>query len=59
MTNFDYLMLLNSYAQRSMRDLTQYPAMPWVLKDFKSEVLDLQDPMVYRDLSTPIGAIDV
>jgi factor associated with neutral sphingomyelinase activation len=59
MSNFDYLMLLNSYAQRSMQDLTQYPVMPWVIKDYKSPVLDLSDPMIYRDLSQPIGALDV
>lgn len=51
-------MLLNSYAQRSFKDLTQYPVMPWVLKDFKSEELDLQDPNSFRDLSKPIGALD-
>jgi factor associated with neutral sphingomyelinase activation len=51
-------MLLNSYAQRSLHDLTQYPVMPWVLKDYKSEILDLQDASVYRDLSKPIGALD-
>jgi len=33
--------------------------MPWVIKDYKSKVLDLHDPMIYRDLSTPIGAMDV
>ena len=32
--------------------------MPWVLKDFKSETLDLSDPSVFRDLSKPIGAMD-
>lgn len=31
---------------------------PWVLKDFKSEVLDLNDENVYRDLSKPIGALN-
>lgn len=31
---------------------------PWVLQDFKSDVLDLTDPKVYRDLSKPIGAIN-
>lgn len=41
MTNFDYLMVLNCYAQRSFQDLTQYPVMPWVLKDYNSEILDL------------------
>ena len=32
--------------------------MPWVLKDFKSQELDLDDKNVYRDLSKPIGAMD-
>mmetsp|Transcript_8665 Transcript_8665/g.14688 ORF Transcript_8665/g.14688 Transcript_8665/m.14688 type:complete len:512 (+) Transcript_8665:279-1814(+) len=58
LTNFDYLMLVNSYAQRSFQDLTQYPVMPWVLKDYKSPVLNLADPNVYRDFSKPIGAMD-
>ena len=58
MSNFDYLMLLNSYAQRSFQDLTQYPVMPWVLKEYKSEYLDLTDPNVYRDFKKPIGAMD-
>jgi factor associated with neutral sphingomyelinase activation len=58
LSNLDYLLLLNSYAQRSFQDLTQYPVFPWVLQDFKSEVLDLKDPKVYRDLSKPIGALN-
>ena len=31
---------------------------PWVIKEYKSEVLDLKDPQVYRDLSLPIGAMN-
>ena len=58
MSNFDYLMIVNTYAQRSFQDLTQYPVMPWVLKDFKSEFLDLEDPNSFRDLSLPIGALN-
>jgi len=58
MTNFDYLMMLNSYAQRSFSDLTQYPVMPWILKDYKSEILDLDNPAIYRDFTKPIGAMD-
>ena len=58
MSNFDYLMLLNSYAQRSFQDLTQYPVMPWVLKEFKAETLDLSNPEFFRDLTKPIGAMD-
>ena len=40
--NFTYLMHLNSVADRSVNDLTQYPVMPWVLCDFKSEELNLE-----------------
>jgi len=32
--------------------------MPWVLRDYKSGMLDLQDPNSYRDLAKPIGALN-
>ena len=57
-SNFDYLMGLNSLAQRSFSDLTQYPVFPWVVVDFDSEELDLEDPRIYRDLSRPIKALN-
>lgn len=31
--------------------------MPWVLKDYTSPILDLQNQNVFRDLSKPIGAL--
>ena len=49
-SNFDYLMFLNAEAGRSLSDLAQYPVFPHVLSDFKSPVLDLENPLVYRDL---------
>jgi len=52
------LLLLNSYAQRSFQDLTQYPVFPWILNDYKSDVLDLKDKNIFRDLSKPIGALN-
>lgn len=55
MSNFDYLMMLNTVAGRTYNDLNQYPIFPWVLKDFTSNVLDLKDPTVFRDFSKPIG----
>lgn len=58
LSNFEYLNIVNTYAQRSKIDLTQYPVFPWVLKDFKSQVLDLKNPNIYRDLSLPIGAMN-
>ncbi|KAI0217053.1 hypothetical protein L0F63_003977 [Massospora cicadina] len=57
-SNFDYLMRLNAIAGRTYNDLTQYFVFPWILADYESEVLDLDDPAVYRDLSKPVGAID-
>ena len=58
LSNFDYLSIVNTYAQRSTLDLTQYPVFPWVITDYKSPVLDLKNPSVYRDLSLPIGAMN-
>jgi len=58
LSTFDYLLFLNQHAGRSFQDLTQYPVMPWVLQDYTSPTLDLNDPAVYRDLSKPIGALN-
>eukprot|EP00934_Nitzschia_sp_Nitz4_P005324 Nitzschia sp. Nitz4//scaffold43_size134323//124879//134327//NITZ4_003322-RA/size134323-augustus-gene-0.228-mRNA-1//1//CDS//3329552017//5314//frame0 len=57
MTNFEFLMHLNSFAGRSYNDLTQYPVFPWVIADYTSEEIDLDDPKTYRDLSKPMGAL--
>ncbi|XP_055630908.1 protein FAN-like isoform X2 [Toxorhynchites rutilus septentrionalis] len=57
-SNYDYLLYLNSLADRTYQDLTQYPVFPWVISDYSSERLDLSDPTVYRDLSKPIGALN-
>eukprot|EP01117_Protostelium_nocturnum_P013834 TRINITY_DN5207_c0_g1_i1.p1 TRINITY_DN5207_c0_g1~~TRINITY_DN5207_c0_g1_i1.p1 ORF type:complete len:2330 (-),score=855.46 TRINITY_DN5207_c0_g1_i1:20-6229(-) len=57
-SNFDYLMALNTFAGRTYNDLTQYPVFPWVIQDYTSPVLDLNAPDTYRDLSKPIGALN-
>lgn len=57
LTNFEYLMHLNALAGRSFHDLTQYPVFPWILSDYTSEELDLDDPDIYRPLEKPMGAI--
>ncbi|KAK8486708.1 hypothetical protein V6N11_069070 [Hibiscus sabdariffa] len=54
-TNFQYLMHLNTLAGRGYSDLTQYPVFPWVLADYESEELDLSDPKNFRKLDKPIG----
>ncbi|KAL2170857.1 hypothetical protein VTG60DRAFT_4344 [Thermothelomyces hinnuleus] len=55
-SNFHYLMLVNTMAGRTFNDLTQYPIFPWVLADYTSEELDLNNPASFRDLSKPMGA---
>jgi len=47
-TNFEYLTHLNKHAGRSFNDLMQYPVFPFILRDYTSETLDLQDPTIYR-----------
>ncbi|GMP43051.1 hypothetical protein CsSME_00012567 [Camellia sinensis var. sinensis] len=57
-SNFEYLMQLNTLAGRSYNDITQYPVFPWILSDYCSRSLDLENPSSYRDLSKPIGALN-
>ncbi|XP_035828113.1 lysosomal-trafficking regulator isoform X2 [Aplysia californica] len=57
-TNYDYLMHLNKLAGRSYTDLMQYPVFPFVLRDYHSNVLNLKDTSVYRNLKRPIAVQD-
>ncbi|XP_044956208.1 BEACH domain-containing protein B-like isoform X2 [Hordeum vulgare subsp. vulgare] len=58
LSNFEYLMILNTLAGRSYNDLTQYPIFPWVVADYASENLDFNKSSTFRDLSKPVGALD-
>lgn len=55
-SNFQYLMHLNTLAGRSYNDLMQYPVFPWILSDYDSEELDLTDCRTFRDFGRPMGA---
>jgi len=57
-SNLEYLLYLNSAADRSFNDLTQYPVMPWIIADYQSSELDLTNPATFRDLSKPMGALN-
>eukprot|EP00850_Spirogloea_muscicola_P002042 SM000007S21002 [mRNA] locus=s7:1425419:1443445:- [translate_table: standard] len=57
-SNFEYLMILNTLSGRSYNDLMQYPIFPWIIADYQSDSLDLSSPSTYRDLSKPVGALD-
>jgi Beige/BEACH domain len=57
-SNFEYLMRLNIISGRSYNDITQYPVFPWVLADYSSPSIDLNNPSSYRDLKKPVGALN-
>nr|CAH8845438.1 unnamed protein product [Trichobilharzia regenti] len=54
-SNFEYLMRLNTIAGRTFNDLGQYPVFPWILADYTSSEIDLTSEKAFRVLSRPIG----
>lgn len=54
--NFEYLMLVNRYGGRSNNDLSQYPVFPWVVKEYKKNILLYEDTEIYRNFKFPVGA---
>lgn len=58
LTNYEYIFWLNMLSGRSFNDIAQYPVFPWILTDYSSEKIDLNNPSVYRDLSKSIGAMN-
>uniref|UniRef100_A0A8D1KGF6 Protein FAN n=1 Tax=Sus scrofa TaxID=9823 RepID=A0A8D1KGF6_PIG len=58
LSNYQYLLHLNTLADRSCNDLSQYPVFPWVISDYCSTELDLSNPGTFRDLSKPVGALN-
>ena len=73
-TNFEYLMHLNTISGRTYNDLNQYPVFPWILAYYPNKGDEDPDvniihtvnsdpshphtPIVFRDLKKPIGALD-
>ncbi|XP_073990723.1 lysosomal-trafficking regulator mauve isoform X4 [Rhodnius prolixus] len=55
LTNWHYLTILNTLAGRSYNDLMQYPVLPFILADYTSQVLDLDDIKSYRNLTKPMA----
>lgn len=55
LTNWEYLTALNQLSGRSFQDLMQYPVFPWILSDYESSVLDLNNSNAYRILEKPIA----
>lgn len=56
-SNFDYLMFLNTISGRTYNDLNQYPIFPWILSNYNTEELDLSESSNFRDLSKVINLL--
>ena len=64
LSTFNLIMYLNIFSNRSYNDLNQYPVFPWIITDFSSDVLDLDNffndsnkATILRALDTPIGML--
>ncbi|CAD8111064.1 unnamed protein product [Paramecium primaurelia] len=58
MSNFDYLMALNTLANRSFNDLSAYPVFPWIIAEYNEKEFNINQPTFFRDLSKPMGALN-
>ncbi|XP_018058565.1 PREDICTED: lysosomal-trafficking regulator [Atta colombica] len=58
LTNWEYITCLNKLAGRSYNDLMQYPVFPFVLADYVSEKIDLNNPKIYRNFKRPMAVQD-
>lgn len=56
LSNYDYISFLNACACRTLKDYSQYPVFPWVIADYTSSTLRLDQKETYRQLEYPIGA---
>lgn len=57
LSNFEYLMVLNNLANRSVIDFSQYPIFPWVISKYQGS-LNLKDKVSFRDLTKTVGELE-
>lgn len=61
MSNFEFIIHINSISGRSINDISKYYIFPWTVINFQSDM----NPNFYnvlanfRDLTKPVGSIDV
>ena len=58
LNTYSYIMILNTLSGRTYNNLAQYPVYPWILNDYSSSEIDLNESLTYRDFSYPIYAQD-
>ena len=64
-TNYEFLMWMNIYGNRSFNDISQYPVFPWILNDYndplQKEEEDAEEGQIYnlRDMTLPLGMMAI
>lgn len=56
-TTYEYLYYLNMLSGRSFNCSSQYPIYPWLIREVEKNVIDLQDPLHFRDLGVCCAAL--
>lgn len=54
-SNLAFLMKLNVLASRSFNDYSQYPVVPWIIRDFINDTLKYNQKSTFRNLSRNMG----
>ena len=57
-SNLEYIMWLNFFSNRSLRDITQYPVFPWILQKYELNQYLITNPE-FRDFTLPIGLMEL
>ena len=62
--NFQFLMWLNIFGNRSYNDISQYPILPWVLSKYKDPLKEKEEnnenfDYQYRDMNLPLGMMEL
>jgi hypothetical protein len=55
MSNYEYLLWLNQLRNSTFNVLEHYPLVPWILTDYSSESIDLNDDSIFRDLTSALS----
>ena len=59
-STLEYLMWINIYANRSFRDISQYPVFPWLLINHEYKTCDdLMKNMELRNFNYPMGLLSI
>lgn len=60
-SNFEILLWLNTFANRSFIDISQYPVFPWIISQYSNDTVsfDINKFSDARDLSLPMGMLEI